>query len=277
MTPRYTLHHGDALAIMPVLEENSVDCIIADPPYGTTACKWDSVIPFEPMWACIKHVLKPKGACVLFGSQPFTSALVMSNVQWFKYEWVWKKSRASGFLHAKNAPLKSHENMVVFSLSPVAHETKNENRMFYHPQMSKGEPYRKFNRTEIKHRWGGIGRPSNTDYLLVNNGERYPTSVVDFSHHNFGLVHPTQKPVPLLEYLIKTYTNEGDTVLDFTMGSGTTGVGCARTNRKFIGIELDPTYFEVAQARIMNAYGDFVPTPKEKARPQLSLLERIQS
>ena len=230
------LLQGDCLELMKDIPDGSVDAIITDPPYGTTACKWDSVIPFEPMWAELKRIIKPNGAIVLFGSQPFTSALVMSNVKMFKYEWVWNKSLAGNGILAKKQPLKIHENVVVF------------NSNIYIPEMRKG-----------KARWkGGIkdkhGTFSNAEAPKVWSDEYYPTSIIDISGAGMrsGRVHPTQKPVALLEYLIKTYTNEGETVLDFTMGSGSTGVAAKNLNRNFIGIELDEKYFEIAKERIMS-------------------------
>ena len=228
------LLQGDCLELMKDIPDGSVDAIITDPPYGTTACKWDSVIPFEPMWAELKRIIKPNGAIVLFGSQPFTSALVMSNVKMFKYEWVWNKSLAGNGILAKKQPLKIHENVVVF------------NSNIYIPEMRKG-----------KARWkGGIkdkhGTFSNAEAPKVWSDEYYPTSIIDISGAGMrsGRVHPTQKPVALMEYLVKTYTNEGETVLDFTMGSGSTGVACVNTNRNFIGIELDSEYFNIAKERI---------------------------
>ena len=251
----YKLYHGDCLDVLPTLKPQSIDAVIADPPYGTTHCKWDSVIPFHRMWSVIKHVLKPRVACVLFGSQPFTSALVMSNPSWFSHEWIWSKSNGGGFLNANRQPLKRHEIVSVFS----------EGQMLYNPQMTEGSPNACTS--------AGVGATtadlSVIGWRTVNNGKRYPTTIQSFSNDT-GL-HPTQKPVALLEYLIKTYTNEGDTVLDFTMGSGATGVAAANTGRKFIGVELDAEYFAIAEQRIKNAYGNYVMTDKEKSTPQPSL------
>ena len=228
------LIQGNCLEVMKDIPDGSIDMILTDPPYGTTACKWDSVIPFEPMWERINKLIKPNGAVVLFGSQPFTSALVMSNVKMFKYEWVWNKSLAGNGILAKKQPLKIHENVVVF------------NSNIYIPEMRKG-----------KARWkGGIkdkhGTFSNAEAPKVWSDEYYPTSIIDISGAGMrsGRVHPTQKPVALLEYLIKTYTNENETVLDNCMGSGSTGVACKNLNRNFIGIELDPEYFKIAEKRI---------------------------
>jgi len=252
----FSLHHGDCLEVMREIPDASVDMILCDLPYGTTACAWDSVIPFDQLWAQYRRITKPNAAIVLTASQPFTSALIMSNVAWFKYEWIWEKGRASGFVHAKNKPMKAHENVCVFSSGTTVHASQSLSRMPYFPQMEEGEPYA---RTHTKTNTGKLNHaPSKANEAFVgttseNSGTRYPRSVKFFSNHNVGKVHPTQKPVALMEYLIRTYTNEGQTVLDNTMGSGTTGVACANTNRKFIGIERDDRYFEIAKARIEQA------------------------
>ena len=236
----YTLHHGDCLDILPTLAPGSVDAVICDPPYGTTACKWDSVIPFEPMWAGIKRVLKPRGACVLFGSQPFTSALVMSNPAQYSHSWVWKKSRASGFLDANRKPLKIHEDVIVFASGYTTYNPQKEPcaRRFKAP----GGNAAQYN--------GGFERRPLRAY-----DDRFPTSVLSVDSHAAAATdHPTQKPLALLEYLVKTYTNAGDTVLDFAFGSGTTGAACGNLSRRFIGIERDETYFKLAAERIATAY-----------------------
>lgn len=235
-----TLIHGDCLEEMKKIPDGSVDLVLTDPPYGTTACKWDTVIPFEPMWEQLRRVAKKNGAIVLFGSQPFTSALVMSNPKMFKYEWVWEKSHPTGFGSVKYNPLKYHENILVFSNGTTT----------YTPQMTKGTP---------NHSMGKIvngGKIESESYIKIKavqsqqSENKYPKSVQKVSNPRTKGMHPTQKPVALMEYLIKTYTNEGETVLDFTMGSGTTGVACKNLNRNFIGIELDKNYFEIAKTRI---------------------------
>jgi DNA modification methylase len=235
---------GDCLEKMGEIEAGSVDLIAADLPYGTTNCRWDSVIPFEPMWDHFRRVLKPCGAVVLTASQPFTSALVMSNPKWFRYEWAWDKvNRNTGALNAKKMPLKRHENILVFYRSAST----------YNPQYRPGKPY-------IAHRTNGHGAHTRygrdaDDRSTVNDGNYYPSSVLEIPADlkiEMGL-HPTQKPVALFEYLIRTYSNEGETVLDPTFGSGTTGVACLNTNRRFIGIERDPSYFATATARIAAA------------------------
>lgn len=217
-----------------------VDMILTDPPYGTTACKWDTIIPFEPMWDKINKLSGDNTPIVLFGSEPFSSALRMSNIKQYKYDWVWEKTLASNFALCKKQPFKKHELISVFY----------KKQPIYNPQMENGKPY--VDNRNKGNRNASVGADSSVDRIPINNiGTRYPSSVQKFSNGNNNNVHPTQKPVDLLEYLILTYTNEGATVLDFTMGSGSTGVACKNTNRKFIGIELDNTYFEIAKQRIL--------------------------
>lgn len=232
-----TLYLGDCLDIMPTLPAQSVDAIIADIPYGTTACKWDTVIPFEPMWRELKRIIKPRGAIVLFGSQPFTSALVMSNPAWFRYEWVWDKRSPVGHLNAERRPLGQHENILVFGGRDVR----------YRPQMQHGSVH--LRGAGVRSTKGAYGTHGDTSYA---SNERYPTSILQVPRP-IGTFHPTQKPVALMAYLVKTYTDPGDTVLDFTMGSGSTGVACVETGREFIGIEQDRGYFDIATERIAQA------------------------
>jgi site-specific DNA-methyltransferase (adenine-specific) len=244
---------GDCLEEMKKIPDGSIDLVLTDPPYGTTACKWDTVIPFEPMWEQLKRVTKKNGAIVLFGSQPFTSALVMSNPKMFKYEWVWHKNFSGGFATAKFQPMKYHENIVVFSIAKTAYNPIFEDYAeSVKKRFKEGESVNvnKQSQNSTNQIHNGFG--SSPHSISFKRG-RYPSSVqkIDGVPNCNGVrVHPTQKPVALMEYLIKTYTNEGETVLDFTMGSGTTGVACKNLNRNFIGIELDPTYFEIAKARI---------------------------
>ena len=243
MNEQYKLYNGDCLEVMDQLieQEIKVDMILCDPPYGTTACKWDSVIPFDEMWLRLNKLIKDNGAIVLFGSEPFSSKLRCSNLKNYKYDWVWNKKLAGNGILAKRQPLKIHENVIVF------------NSKIYIPQMTTGKLRRKLtNNLKISEINGGDGvKRANETF----NDQYYPTSIQEFSIANLrrGRLHPTQKPVELLEYLIKTYTNEGEVVLDFTMGSGSTGVACVNTNRKFIGIELDDNYFNVAKKRIEDA------------------------
>lgn len=234
-----TLHHGDCLDILPTLEAGSVDMVLADPPYGSTACSWDSVIDLPSMWQELKRVIKPNGAIVLFGSQPFTSALVMSNPKWFRYCLVWEKSGVTGFLDANRKPLKCHEDIAVFyGKLPI-----------YNPQMT---PTKREVTTRGANRANHYG--AHKRVTTDNRGKAYPRSVI-YCPDAINTVHPTQKPVALLAYLIRTYTNKGDTVLDFCMGSGSTGVACIEEGRSFIGIEKDTEhgYFEIAKKRIHEA------------------------
>ena len=235
---------GDCLTIMPTLPQ--VDAIITDLPYGTTACAWDEVIPFAPMWAEVKRILKPRGVFVTTASQPFTSKLVMSNLEWFKYEWVWEKNRASDFINANYRPMKQHENIEVFSDGDAAPGCINP--MAYNPQGFVRKAIRKYKDSNL-----GIGRDRASQHgNYTSKGENFPISILRFGIDN-DVEHPTQKPVALYEYLILTYTNPGDTVLDISAGSGTTGVAAILTGRNAILIEKDAGYFEVMQRRIAQA------------------------
>lgn len=242
----FDLRHGDCLELMAGIPDGSVDMILCDLPYGTTACKWDTVIPFEPLWAHYRRVAKRNAAIVLTASQPFTAALVMSNPSEFRYCWVWEKPKASNFLLARKQPLKAHEDIAVFCQQATP----------YFPQMAQGEPYFR----------GGIKTihdnpevantiPGYHSHIRQSvDGKRFPRTVQKFTTaEREGRLHPTQKPVALMEYLVRTYTREGETVLDNCMGSGTTGVACANTGRQFIGIEREPKYFEIARERIARA------------------------
>jgi site-specific DNA-methyltransferase (adenine-specific) len=241
----YALHHGDCLDILPTLAPGSVDAVICDPPYGTTACKWDSVIPFAPMWEQIRRVLKPRGACVLFGSQPFTSALVMSNVAMFKYEWVWLKHQPTNFLNCNKQPMRQHESIVVFAYGSHNYYPQKQQRAGAGIKMI-GKAYNEHGPSD---NYGTYAKGATTRAEL-----RYPSSFQWFHSSRRGLRHSTQKPLALLEYLVKTYTNAGDTVLDFTFGSGTTGAACGNLGRRFVGIERDAEYFNAASERIATAY-----------------------
>lgn len=243
------LFNGDCLEVMKDIPDGSIDLVLTDPPYGTTACKWDSVIPLEPMWEQIKRVIKPNGAIVLFGSQPFTSTLIVSNLEEFKYEWVWYKNTTSGFALAKKQPMRCHENILVFYKKqptynyikePRDMNAESVSRMAYEFTSTKGT-----NALQ-----NGIPK---VQFIPESKTMAYPKTVKKFNtvpNNSSDRYHPTQKPVPLMEYLIRTYTNEDEVVLDFTMGSGTTGVACMNTNRKFTGIEKDEGYFKIAKERI---------------------------
>ena len=244
------LRHGDCLELMKDIPDGSVDMILCDLPYGTTACKWDSVIPFEPMWKQYNRIIKNNGAIVLFGSEPFSTMLRYSNLKMFKYDWYWRKPRGTGHLNANKQPLRDIETISVFY----------KKQCTYNPQYSKGEPYAAKSGKNVRVSNAGMttyGKFMNgMDFRNDNSGIRYPKQLQEFGVVERGTVHPTQKPVALLEYLIKTYTNEGETVLDNCMGSGSTGVACVNTNRRFIGIELDDKYFEIAKQRIDAAIRD---------------------
>ena len=230
-----TLLQGDCLELMKQVPDKSIDLILCDLPYGTTKCKWDVVIPFDKLWAQYNRIIKDNGAIVLFGNEPFSSQLRLSNLKNYKYDWVWDKKRGSNFATVKIRPFNSFENIMVFY----------KKQPTYNPQMWKSTPY------TCKQGYVGVAKQTGLyrdNVITVNNGDRYPLTILSFSKET-GL-HPTQKPVALLEYLIKTYTNEGDVVLDNCMGSGSTGVACVNTNRNFIGIELDENYFKIAKERI---------------------------
>ena len=231
---------GDCLERMKEIPSGSIDMILADPPYGTTACKWDSIIPLEPMWEQLKRIIKPNGAIVMTASQPFTSAVVMSNPRMFKYSLVWKKSQSTGHLNAWKMPMRAHEDILVFykKLPTYNPELKDKPAANIRPIT---------NRTKKTDCYGD----HKLDSHKCPPDKTMPNSILQFNNAQ-GNKHPTQKPVELMEYLIKTYTNEGETVLDFTMGSGSTGVAAKNLNRNFIGIELDEGYFNIAKERIGN-------------------------
>jgi site-specific DNA-methyltransferase (adenine-specific) len=238
---------GDCLERMAEIPDGSVDMVLCDPPYGTTACKWDSVIPFEPMWEQLKRVIKPSGAIVMTASQPFTSALVMSNIKMFKYCWVWEKNAGSNFGAVRFQPMKEHEDIAVFAKGKTTYNPIMQERSESGKSMIKNGIISKSSNGEDV--YGGLNK--GYDNSKQDPNMRYPRSIQRFNRER-GF-HKTQKPVALMEYLIKTYTNEGETVLDFTMGSGTTGVACANTGRCFIGIEKDADFFRVASERISSA------------------------
>ncbi len=224
---------GDCLELLKEIESGSIDLILADPPYGTTQCKWDSIIPLEPIWEQLMRVIKNNGAIVMTTCQPFTSVMIMSNPSIFKYDWIWQKEAGTGLLNSKKQPLRDHENILVFY----------KKQPTYNPQFTLGKPYtcKKGGETECYNDSGQV--------ITVSDGRRYPKTIQKFNRDK-NKVHPTQKPVALMEYLIRTYTNENEIVLDFCMGSGTTGVAAINTGRKFIGIELNQEYFEIAKNRI---------------------------
>ena len=248
------LYKGDCLEVMKGIETGSIDAIITDPPYGTTACKWDSVIDFDLMWEQLNRIIKPNGAIVLFGSEPFSSALRMSNIKNYRYDWVWNKVRGTGFLNANKMPIKKHEIISIFYKKLPTYNKQMQPRDANSHSLGSVENYTK-NRKKNKNSVYGM---TGIEHAVVNEIKDYslknPDTILKFSSgNNVGKskkLHPTQKPIALMEYLIKTYTNENETVLDFTMGSGSTGVAAKNLNRRFIGIEQDEKYFDIATKRI---------------------------
>ena len=232
---------GDCLEVMKDIESGSVDAIICDPPYGTTACKWDSVIDFDLMWEQLNRIIKPNGAIVLFGSEPFSSALRMSNIKNYRYDWIWEKTKASAPMLANKMPMRRHENISIFYNKLPTYNTQ----MVFVVIKDKRKTF-----TERNINYKGYDAKITTK-AKKDNGYRHPNTVQIFNNSNkTNLLHPTQKPLELMEYLIKTYTNENETVLDFTMGSGSTMLACKNLNRNGIGIEMDANYYAVAVARV---------------------------
>jgi site-specific DNA-methyltransferase (adenine-specific) len=226
---------GDCLNKMKEIDAESIDLILTDPPYGTTQCKWDSIIPFDLMWKELKRIIKDNGCIALFGSEPFSSYLRTSNIKWFKYDWIWNKKNIGNPLIAKYQPLRQHEIITIFY-------NKSCNYYPIKTNLDIKRDWKQYNKTDL-HGKVNVGVSGKTK-------GKYPKSIIEFSNAVRKKLHPTQKPVALLEYLIKTYTNENDIVLDFTMGSGSTGIAAKNLNREFIGIELDLSYFKIAEARI---------------------------
>jgi len=261
------VYHGDCLEVMKEIPDGSVDMIMSDPPYGTTACAWDSIIPLEPMWEHLKRVIKENGAIVLTASQPFTTTLISSNMKMFKYEWVWKKSNPSNIALANKQPMKYHENIIVFCDGQSLYNKEMVVRLSKRVKQAQASNYNFHNsgseQTGLKY--------IEVDSNKYDANKKNPSSVLKINslrpNSKEFVNHPTQKPVALMEYLIKTYTNKGEMVLDFCMGSGTTGVACRNLNRNFIGIEKDPEYFESAKQRINNP--NWKPPKKDKEGNQI--------
>ena len=245
MTSNIQLYQGDCLEVMKNIPDKSVDLVLTDPPYGTTACKWDSVIPLEPMWKELKRITRPNSAIVLFGTEPFSSQLRLSNLDWFKYDWIWEKSKCGSAFTSKYRPQSKHEIVSVFG----------KGRVNYYPQMEDWEPYKRTRKVNNGDKPNNHKLGVTPESETVNTGYRYPSTVQFFQQkwRRQDQIHPTQKPVDLMEYLIKTYSNEGDVVLDFCVGSGTTGVAAKNLNRNFIGIEKDEGYFKIAKEGIEKA------------------------
>lgn len=234
----------DCLEGMNEIPDKSIDCIICDLPYGTSTCSWDILIPFDKLWEQYERIIKDNGAIVLFGTEPFSSMLRMSNLKWYKYDLIWKKSKSGSAFCAKYRPISKHENISIFS--------RDGGRTVYNPQMKPGEPYKRTHRiSEVDINNHNIGF-NRREVVSVNEGYRYPDSILEFQQkwRRQDQVHPTQKPVELIEWLIRTYSNEGDTILDNCMGSGTTALAAIRTNRNFIGFELNEDYYNIILKRI---------------------------
>lgn len=253
------VYQMDCFDLMAQCDDQSVDMILADFPYGTTACAWDSIIPFEPLWAAFKRVIKPRGAIVLTASQPFTSALIMSNPAWFRHEWIWEKPAGTGYLNANRGPMKNHESVLVFGSGQVP----------YYPQKETGEPYRATSGAV-----GGFVRDKSVGgYLTENTGERFPKTVLKYDGE-MGL-HPTQKPLPLWVYLLRTYTRPGELVLDPTCGSGTTAIAARNEGRHFICGDSDPGYVQIARDRLAQPYTIpmFADVPTDEKPTQTGFLD----
>jgi len=254
-----SLFLGDCLDVMAEIEDGSINMVLTDPPYGTTACKWDSIIPLEPMWEHLKRVIKPNGAIVMTASQPFTTVLVMSNMKDFQCEWIWHKSKPSGVAFKKQ-PMRNHESVLVFGKVKTFNAIMESREGFTEKSISRFNSGK--NLGTYRNHGNSTTGMAGTELKKISE-KRKPTTVKRFASvpNRLGTLHPAQKPVALMEYLIKTYTNEGEAVLDFTMGSGTTGVACANLNRSFVGIEMDENYFQIAEQRISAA------NDKEQAAP----------
>jgi site-specific DNA-methyltransferase (adenine-specific) len=243
----YKIYNGDCLELMKNIPDKSIDMILCDLPYGTSACKWDVVIPFDKLWEQYNRIIKDDRAIVLFGCEPFSSYLRISNIKMYKYDWKWEKPSGANFLNFKYQPAKVHEDIMIFGKMATSYSKKGN--MIYNPQMEVGESYTQKSGKQKMDTGNSVVRSKIEQVITVNEGVRYPRSIQKFNLDKEKL-HPTQKPVALLEYLIKTYSNEGDVVLDNCMGSGSTGVACLNTNRNFIGMELDEEYFNIAKNRL---------------------------
>jgi site-specific DNA-methyltransferase (adenine-specific) len=243
------LFHGDCLSKMQEIADQSVELILCDLPYGTTACAWDSIIDLNAMWSAYRRIITPTGAIVLTAAQPFTSVLAVSNLEWFKYTWVWEKNRPTNFAHAKNKPMKKHEDILVFSPGTTVHKSQSKTRMTYNPQgVQQITPKKVTKKASEKTDAFFADRPGHREFERKEAG--FPHSILTFATDQLGL-HPTAKPIDLMRYLVRTYSNLGETVLDNTMGSGSTGIAAVMEGRKFIGIEQDDHYFEMSRRRIV--------------------------
>lgn len=255
MIEKNKVYLGDCLEIMKGIEEGSIDLILCDLPYGVTNCKWDNIIRFDKLWELYNKIIKDTGVIALFGIEPFSSYLRLSNKDYYKYDWIWEKTGAHGFYNAKNRPLTAHENISIFSKGAITHRTRTKRRSVYNPQMERGKPYRKTKRkvhAGESYFYQKVTR-CNLEYVgttINNDGSRYPRSVIKFSNYNVGGIHPTQKPLALIEYLIRTYSEEGELILDNCAGSFTTAVACDNLKRNWIGIEKEKSYCHLGLERI---------------------------
>lgn len=244
-----TIYLGDCLEVMKDIDDKSVDFVLTDLPYSVSAMSWDTPIDLTVLWKTFERILKPCKAVAMTATQPFTTTLINSKRDWFKYCWVWEKTKPSNFLNAKNRPLGIHEDIVIFSNGTIAN--KSPRLMKYNPQMTTGKPYKKYQKSDPRVGvWDAGNRTPYKGVTNVNSGTRYPQTIIKFANPNNHSLHPTEKPLALFEYLIKTYTDEQDVVLDCCCGSGTTCRAALNTNRQFIGIEKDQTFYDVAIKRI---------------------------
>ena len=250
------LYNGDCLEVMREIKDKSVDMVLCDLPYGTTKCRWDVVLPFDKLWEQYNRIIKDNGAIVLFGKEPFSSQLRVGNLDMYKYDWIWRKDTKSNFPQAGFQPLNNTEDIIVFSKGYARNFQKGSDKikkiMIYNPQMIDGEEYKIPKASKTTSIFGENHKNGKYEHKIRDTSKRYPYNLLDFKTDKDKL-HPTQKPIALLEYLVKTYTVESQVVLDNTMGSGSTGVACVNTGRNFIGIELDETYFNIAKERIEKA------------------------
>lgn len=265
ITPDVKVFHGDCLARMREVESQSVHLILCDLPYGTTACAWDSVIDIEAMWEQYRRIVTPTGAIVLTAAQPFTSVLAVSNLEWFKYTWVWEKNRPTNFAHAKNKPMKKHEDILVFSPGTTVHASQSATRMTYNPQgLVDIKPKKVTKRASEKTDAFFADRPGHREFERKQTG--YPHSILTFATDQLGL-HPTAKPIDLFRYLVRTYSNPGEVVMDNCLGSGTTGIAAVMEGRRFVGMERDDYYFNMSVDRITAAQEEMKNRSKPYAEP----------
>jgi len=270
------IHHSDALELLARLPDASVDMVLADMPYGVTDCKWDTPLPLEPLWKELKRIAKPRSVFAFTATEPFATTLRMSAIDLYKYDWFWaNKECPTLFIHAKNRPMRIIENVCIFSKGAINHKSVSKRRMPYNPQMREGKAYNRF-RLNNESQFGSITghRPSHKLTYGINEG-RYPIDLLEFGNSNHNNLHPTQKPVALFEYLIKTYTQEGEIVLDMTCGSGTTAIAARKCNRQFICGDLELEYVEIARKRLQDT-DPFQDTVLSNGQKQMSLFRGME-